>query len=253
MRAELQQRHDGAQLASYETPAPQTSTTSGVVSASATIPGRQMTVTSIALPEHFQVPNGPSGTRPGTSQPNVAAQQTAPAAPAVYQQPAGSVQPIHQTVQPPVTNGAATMQQAPVNQNLMAVNAVATRQLPAVAAPVGIPQNFNTPRGSMPTPQFVASQPMPMQGAQPYTSAVNNTMVVPRSPMSPFAQQPQQLSAIPQQQMATIPQQQGIAVPQQQMGMMPQQQMIAAPQQLPVAGGVRTTVSYPPAATMPLR
>lgn len=194
-------------------------------------PDRQLSVTSIPLPNDFQLPEGtqaqPLTTAAGQASAARPMQQPAPAAAyqLPYQQLAAPPQPVMQTVQPPVLHGAAVMQQSPALPGQLQPAGIVQRPMMTPIAMQGInaPQNqsFTAPQAA---PQVTAQQAMMMQTAQP---------------MMPQAQ----MGAFPQPQMAAVPMQQMPAIPAQQMG---SQQGY---QQLPSPGGVRTTVSYGPPAT----
>lgn len=117
-----QQVHGGAQLASYESPAdPQTASAAIVANAAASAPDRQMSVTSITLPENFQLPASSANALAGaaavgqTNKTRPIGQQTLPVQ---YQQPAAAMQPMYQAVPPPMSNGASMMQPAQPMQQM---------------------------------------------------------------------------------------------------------------------------------------
>jgi hypothetical protein len=243
---QAQQRMQGSvQTASYEPVIdPQTAAAGSIVTAGATTQNKQMSVTSIALPNNFQIPEGTAVqpiSSPGgqaarlrqAQQPVSTAQQTQ----APNQQPATPMQSGMQMAQPPVMNSAAMMQQMPA-AHLQMQQASAISQRPVVMAPVntaGIyyPQNqgFAAP---ISTPQYVGQQAIMPPAAQPMMAPVNGAMAAPAVPM------------MPQQPMAAVPMQQAAAMPAAQTA--PQQGY----QQVPAANGVRTAVSYGP-ATIPWR
>jgi hypothetical protein len=244
-----QQVQSGVQTAGYEVPiASQPATAAGATTAAASAPAavgaadRQMSVTSIALPNDFQLPAGTNPQPISTvAKQAIPTRQVQPPAQAaqyqqlLYQQPAASTQPVMQTAQPPVMNGAAVMQQVPAAPGPMQQpNGVVQRPMTAPLNMQGMsaPQNQSfagqnaTPQPTV-TPQYVGQQAMMMQAAQPVMT---------------------------QQQVGTLPQQQIFAAPTQQSPTMPTQQMV--PQQgypqAPPTNGVRTAVSYGP-ATIPWR
>jgi hypothetical protein len=205
-----------------------------------------MAVTSIALPNDFQLPAGtvaqPIST--ASSQANQARQvHPATAAtpyqqlqspqpqyqPAQFQQPTAPIQPANQQAQSQVSYGAAAVSPVPAIAG-QAIQANGTVPRPTVA-PINVPGILSPLNpGPMPPvrqPQYVGQPPM-IQAAQPINV------------------QPQMVAA-PQQQPGAIPPQQIPAAPTQQIA--PQQGQQQVYQQAPAANGVRTSVSYGPAPT----
>jgi hypothetical protein len=242
-----QRAQSGVQTAGYETPVnPQAGAATGVATAGtagASAPSKQMSVTDIALPRQFQLPEGTNPQPIATaSQANRAGHMQRPASAAqyqqpFYQQPAAAMQPVMQAVQPPVVNGAAVMQQIPpTGGQWQQPNAIGQR--PVTMTPINAPGIYvpqNQPMAApINVPQYVGTQPIMPQAAQ---------------------------SMPPQYQGGMMPQQQAAAIPTQQMTTMPAQQMVPQPaypqqgyQQAPATNGVRTAVSYgPPPATIPWR
>jgi hypothetical protein len=223
----------GVQTASYEAVvAPQATSGSGVAAPGATAPDKQMAVTSIALPNDFQLPDGVaaqpiSSAASQAGGPRQAARSTAmQLQQPQIQQPATAMQPVMQTAQPPIMNGAAVMQQMPVIQSqFQPPNAFAQRPAMSPVNMVGTyaPQNQG----------FVAP-------FAPAPSVVQQPVISPAIGMAGAPQQP--VIAAPMQPMAAIPAQQ----------MAPQQQYQQGYQQLPATNGLRTAVSYGP-PTIPWR
>ncbi|MCI0332698.1 MAG: hypothetical protein L0228_05705 [Planctomycetes bacterium] len=216
-----QQVHGGAQHASYESPVDPQAAAAASMTNAAPAPARQMSVTSIVLPENFQLPNGSAYAPAGaaavgqTHKPRPFVQQTLPAQ---YQQPA-AVQPINQTMQAPVMNGTSTMQQM--------------QQMPAAQYQMGAGATTQHPNASMQNtlvapmgrPQLLGQQPVVGQVVQPIGSPAGTTVVGQAAQMGTLTQQ----QVTPQ----TIPQQ--------------------GWQQFPTANGVRTAVSYPTPGAVPVR
>jgi len=241
-----QKIQNGVQTAGYDAPiAPQDGSAADVATAAgaepvgAGSPGRQMAVTSIALPNDFQIPAGvtPQSIQTAARQsepmrlpPQAAATTVQPAqsSPFPYQQPATPFQPVMQVAPPAAVNGVAAMQPlSGVAGQVHPANAIVQRSAiaPINAPGVSVPQNqsFTAP---MTAPQYMAQQAVMMQPAQ---------------------------LTMPQQQMGMAPQQQ-MMVPTQPLPSTAPQPM-APPQgyqQVPSANGVRTAVGYGP-ATIPWR
>jgi hypothetical protein len=263
-----QQQPNGVQTAGYEVAMnPPATAAASVVPTGAIAPARQMAVTSIALPNNFQLPEGtqvqPISTATGQPTPQRSAQ---PAVTAVqyqqpqYQQPATAAQPVMQTAPAPMSHGAAMLQQGPgVRGQWQAPNPIVQSPImtPINSPGVSVPQNAMA-AAPMTAPQYTTQQPMMAPAGQPMMSSTAAAL---------SAAQARRMS---QQQMMRAPQQQlGMASP-QQVGSVPQQQMMLAPmqpaqtmpvqqmapqqsyQQLPTAGAPRTAVSYGP-ATLPWR
>jgi hypothetical protein len=241
----------GVQTANYETVVePQAAAAAALPTTGAGGLGRQMSVTSIALPNDFQLPDGvtpmPIASASNLAGRNTQAPQPAQAVPyqQQYAQPASAMQPAAQTAQPPVINGAAVMQQMPVGQSqLPPPNAIPQRPMmsPANMAGVYVPQNqgFVAP---------ISTQPGIAQ--QPLMAPAGGAMAVPAGPTVQMPQQ--QVGMMPQQPMAAMATQQMTPIPAQQM--VPQQgYQQPAYQQLPTANGVRTAVSYGPPTAIPWR
>ncbi len=209
--------------------------------------GRQMTVTSISLPNDFKMPDASAFPRQSNASPAQPAIQPQPLQPALYQQPADGVQPMRQPVQPALMNQSAVYQQTPNNGIQQVSMPVASRPtLPTVSTPVLYSpphQGFNLPPvGS----QYTSPQPVPVQGAQPmppaatvaggqatYGTLQSGMQTAPSSQTSMLDMQPHQ---------ATMQQ----ATPVLQT--LPQQGW----QQLPATNNVRTA-SSPTTATIPWR
>jgi hypothetical protein len=246
---QAQQRvQSGVQTAGYETSASlPAAAVNGVTTASSSAPAgvndpsRQMSVTSIALPNDFQIPAGvnPQPIAKATGQAARMSQVQQPASATQYQQlqyqqPVAPMQPVMQTPQAPAMTGAAVSPQIPVGAGQVQPSYASVPRpmiAPVIAPGITVPQSqsFTPP---LTAPQFVGQQPMMTQAAQPMMQ---------------------------QQALGVLPQQQMVAAPTQPMGTMPTQQTIQLqgyqPQgyeQQPSANGVRTAVSYGP-ATIPWR
>jgi len=241
-----QQVHGGAQLASYESAAnPQAAAAANVANAAATMSGRQMTVTSIALPNNFQMPDAAAlqaGAAPAAPV-SAPRQMVQPISPTQYQQPVG-MQPMYPAPQPPTTNGATVMPRMPSVQTQSGVGASQRGPvMPAVATPIMYAPPHNGLAMPMPGAQYVGQQQMTMQTAQPTMAPTGATVTVPAAPMGAYPQQ--QVETMQQQNVAGPAQQ--VAVPAQQL--MPQQTW----QQMPAASGLRTAVSSQSPASIPWR
>jgi hypothetical protein len=227
-----------------------TAAAANVPNVAANMPGRQMSVTSIALPNNFQMPDASAFAQPAPQTPTGAApaqtmvpiqQQPQMMPPAQFQQPVTGVQPIYQAAQPPVTSGAALRQQVPGAQFQPGVMPATPRlSTPGVAGPVMYSpqhQGFGMPQ--------VGSQYVNQQAAIP---PAGQSMVMQASATMPGAMP---MNAMPQQQAA----QPMLLSPQQQVAM-PVQQAIPLQnlQQLAPANALRSsTVSSPTTATIPWR
>jgi hypothetical protein len=238
---QAQQRlQTGVQTAGYETVIEPQAAAPGFATTGAAVPDRQMSVTSIALPNDFQLPEGANAQPISTdNQANRVRQVQQPTTAAQYQpqyqQQAMPMQPVPQAAPSPMTSGAAVMQQAPIGAGHFQQ---ATSPLPRpTMSPVTMPgisvpqtQGFAAPVGA---PQYAAQQPMMMQAAQPIM------------PQQPMATMPQQAVTGPTRQMSAVPSQ----------PMVPQQSyQQPGYQQSPPTNGVRTAVSYGPSpATIPWR
>lgn len=145
------------------------------------VSGRQMTVTSIALPNHFQLPEPMASQRTTVGMPvTTQGVQPRPLQPALYQQPAGGIQPIQRPVPPTLMNGGAVQQfQGTQMQPVSMPVAAARPTLPTIASPVVYSPSY--PGGTMPrvgTP-YSLSGAAPVQAAQPMMSAGLSTQLGP--------------------------------------------------------------------------
>jgi hypothetical protein len=232
LQSRRQQVHGGAQLASYETPVnPPAAAPANLINAAATMPERQMTVTSISLPNNFQMPDAAAlqAGAPPAAAVSAPRQMAPPIVPSQYQQPVG-MQPMYPTPQPPPTNGASVMPRMPSVQTQFGMGAAQRGPvMPTVATQTIYAPPYNGLAMPMPGPQYVGQQQATMQTAQPM-----------------MATNPQQQAGMMLQQNVAASAQQ-VAVPAQQLA--PQQ----AWQQMPAANGLRTAVGSPSPATIPWR
>jgi hypothetical protein len=219
----------------------------GTVAGAPNASGRQMSVTAIALPNTFQMPDASAFAQQATAnnpttgptQMATPTQQIQPMPPAQFQQPVTGAQPIFQTAQPAANTGAAVMQPAQPNPFQPAVMPAAPRPtLPTVAGPVMYsPQR---PGFAMPQvgSQYTTQQAMLTQPAQPMVMQASATMPAAVSPTNTAAPQFYQPGVLTPQQQVAMPMQQ--AIPQQSL-----QQMPAAP--------VRAAANTQGTATIPWR
>lgn len=181
------------ELASYESAASgnaQAASTAGIANASGDTPARQMTTTSITLPDSFRLRNEAATVRaaaptPATPLPTPQFPQQQPPPPAPHGQPAASITLPTQSV-------AAVQPSAwgALPARLSSAPALATRTIPS------------TMTGGLPTSALAPQQPLAPQAmvapfAQPQSSA---TQVGSAAPVGSATAVQQQLPTMPQQE-----------------------------------------------------
>jgi hypothetical protein len=194
LQSKNQQAYSSTHQASYETGAAQqpAALSPNVADAASPMAGRQMTVTSINLPQSFQMPD-PSSVTPTATQPGTAthpqAQPMRPVQPAVYQPPAAA-QPMN-TVQP-MSAVQPTSAAMPMNVGMRQggmTGAVAMPQTPNMLNPsvantattIAPNQGFSAPINIAP---FVGQQTASMPGTQSRLQP-SSTLVPPGASMTP--------------------------------------------------------------------
>jgi hypothetical protein len=215
---------NNTQLASYESGGDsQAGMPANSTGAIGTPPPRQMTVTSIALPDSFRMPDAAANARLAaqstspTSPPMQPAQQTVPVQ---QQQPPQAFAPTFQSQQTPTASGAYAAPQVPAGLQRYGANAFAAPQyLPGATPPTLYSPPTNGFGAAVPAPPRFVGQRFMTQGATIATAGAPVGGTVPAYPQQPA---PRNFSQ-------------------------------PAGQPLPAPSGMTTTVSYPPPGPPPLR
>jgi hypothetical protein len=267
VQAKNQQAYSSTHQASYETAAAQqpAALNPNIADAASPMPGRQMTVTSINLPQDFQMPD-PTSVTPRTTQPSAVTQPQVPAMrpvqPAVYQQPAAT--PMN-TVQPTsaMQSTSATMPMNSAMQQGGMMGIVAMPQTPNMlnpsvanaATPIAPNQGFSAAINTAPfAGQRTASMPGTQSRLQPTSTLVppgasmtppGVNIVMPGTQLNPSAMQVQ--TNLLHQHPQTMQQQPAMMAGQSQLPPQP------ALQQMPSSNVPRTAGSSPTTAQIPWR